>query len=89
MEFEAELTNPVPRGEIHTSGRFGPWQREDPSLTPIAGTYAFEEADLGMFDGIEGTLSSTGPYEGVLERIVVAARPARPTSVSKRDSRCR
>jgi hypothetical protein len=78
MEFEAQLTNPVPRGEVRTSGRFGPWQREEPALTPIAGTYAFEEADLGMFDGIEGTLSSTGQYEGVLERIVVTGETRTP-----------
>jgi hypothetical protein len=71
MQFEAELTNPVPRGDIHTTGRFGPWERDDPSLTPVSGEYTFEDADLGTIDGIAGTLSSTGRYEGVLERIVV------------------
>lgn len=78
LEFEAELTNPVPRGDIHTTGRFGPWHRDAPSLTPLSGEYTFEQADLGMFNGIEGTLSSTGRYEGVLERIAVSGETSTP-----------
>ena len=27
MNFEAELTNPRPRGTIHTAGTLGPWPR--------------------------------------------------------------
>jgi hypothetical protein len=69
--FEAELTNHAPPGRIQTSGRFGPWQREDPSITPISGEYTFREADLGVFGGISGTLSSTGTFEGPLDRMAV------------------
>src|ERR1051326_7253642 len=34
MSFRARLTNPQPPGQINAQGQFGPWQREDPSLTP-------------------------------------------------------
>jgi hypothetical protein len=69
--FEAALTNHAPPGRIDTSGRFGPWQRDDPSITPISGDYTFSEADLGVFGGISGTLSSTGAFEGPLDRMSV------------------
>jgi hypothetical protein len=69
--FRASLTNPTPPGRIETSGTFGPWVREDPGATPIAGDYTFTSADLGVFDGIAGTLASRGRFEGPLESIRV------------------
>lgn len=69
MSFAAELTNPRPQGEISTSGTFGPWRKDTPSLTPLAGTYRFSHADLATFKGIAGILASDGSFKGVLERI--------------------
>jgi hypothetical protein len=69
--FDAALTNHAPPGRIETSGRFGPWQRDEPSITPISGDYTFRDADLGVFGGISGTLSSTGAFEGPLDRMSV------------------
>jgi hypothetical protein len=69
VPFHAVLTNPKPRGEIDSRGRFGPWVPEDPGQTPVEGTYSFEHVDLATFKGISGTLSSEGSYEGVLSRI--------------------
>lgn len=71
MKFRAQLSNPAPPGEITSSGTFGPWNIETPSLTPVNGSYTFEHADLGVFRGIAGILSSKGNYEGVLEKISV------------------
>ncbi|MGB7266221.1 MAG: AsmA-like C-terminal region-containing protein [Terracidiphilus sp.] len=71
MHFDAELTNPRPPGVIHSSGSLGPWAVDDPGETPVAGTYRFDHADLGVFKGIAGILSSTGKYEGVLRDLVV------------------
>ena len=71
MSFKAVLTNPKPPGEINTQGEFGPWHRGHPSLTPLKGQYTFDNADLGVFGGIAGRLSSRGAYSGVLERILV------------------
>lgn len=76
--FEASLTNPKPRGEITTRGTFGPWQPEEPRETPIRGEYAFKAANLNTIKGISGTLSSTGAYNGVLERIEVKGETNTP-----------
>jgi hypothetical protein len=78
MRFKAALTNPTPPGEIQTSGEFGPWQKEDPGLSPISGEYTFHKADLGVFKKIGGTLSSTGAYKGVLRRIEVDGETRTP-----------
>jgi uncharacterized protein involved in outer membrane biogenesis len=69
--FKATLTNPTPPGEISTQGKFGPWNADQPASTPLDASYEFQHADLGAFDGIEGTLHSTGQFGGVLERIQV------------------
>ena len=71
MKFEAELTNPKPKGLIRTSGALGPWLAEDPGETAVSGAYSFDHADLATFKGIAGILSSTGNYEGTLRDIVV------------------
>ena len=76
--YRAELTNAVPKGEIQTVGHFGPWNPEDPSLTPLSGNYVFTHADLNPFPGIGGTLDSTGRFEGELERIVADGRTSTP-----------
>lgn len=70
-EFRASLTNPVPKGDIETKGRFGPWHARQPRNTPLAGEYVFSNANLNSIKGLGGTLSSRGTYSGVLERIEV------------------
>src|SRR5882724_388778 len=60
MTFDATLTNALPPGDIQSSGKFGPWQREHPSQTPVSGSYTFRHADLSVFHGISGILSSDG-----------------------------
>lgn len=69
MPYRATLTNGIPRGEIVTEGRFGPWQRDEPGETPLDGTYTFDKADLSIFKGISGMLNSRGSFGGTLERI--------------------
>jgi hypothetical protein len=76
--YQAKLTNAVPKGEIQTSGRFGPWQPDEPSLTQLSGSYVFTHADLDPFPGISGTLDSKGRFEGILERIVADGETSTP-----------
>lgn len=71
MHYQAELTNPIPVGFIHTKGTLGPWQVSDPGETPLVGEYQFDHADLRSFRGIAGILNSTGRYEGTLRKITV------------------
>ncbi len=72
MTFTARLKNAKPPGDIETSGHFGPWQKDDPRATPVSGDYTFTHADLSVFNGISGILSSTGKYGGELQHISVA-----------------
>jgi len=66
--FTASLTNPIPVGAVETTGHFGPWRRDTPSLTPLDGEYTFQ-ADLGTIKGVAGALDAIGSFGGVLERI--------------------
>jgi hypothetical protein len=70
-KFHATLTNAVPRGEIDATGEFGPWLPEDPSETPVRAQYTFQDADLGTFKGLRGTLSSRGQFAGPLDYLTV------------------
>ena len=70
LVFQANLTNPLPPGEIVTSGHFGPW-REDFAQIRVSGNYNFQNADLGTFGGISGKLSSEGKFNGNLGHIGV------------------
>jgi hypothetical protein len=71
MSFHAMLQNPKPPGEIRADGQFGPLRPQNVGHTFLSGSYMFQHADLGVFPGIGGTLSSTGKFNGVLERIEI------------------
>ncbi len=71
MGFDAQLTNPLPVGTVHTTGSFGPWLVSDPGESPVAGSYQFDHADLSDFNEIAGILSSDGQYTGTLRHLTV------------------
>jgi len=70
-QYDATLTNAIPRGEIHATGFFGPWQIDSPGDSSVAGHYTFDHADLNTIKGIGGILSSVGEFKGQLDKIVV------------------
>jgi hypothetical protein len=78
MSFDATITNPIPHGLVKASGTFGPWQRDDPGETALAGSYTFEGADLGTVKGISGHLNSVGTFGGQLARIAVKGETHTP-----------
>jgi hypothetical protein len=78
MPFKAELTNPTPRGIVHTEGEFGPWQKLAPGTTPVVGRYTFKGADLSTIKGIGGILESWGEFGGRLEKIAVMGETRTP-----------
>jgi hypothetical protein len=78
MPFEATLTNAIPPGEIGVKGSFGPWGAEEPSETPLEGTFTFDNADLGVFKGIAGILSAHGEFGGSLGRLGVHGQTDTP-----------
>ncbi len=69
MHYRAQLHNAKPPGLIESDGEFGPWSSDDPGGMPLSGSYRFSHADLSVFNGIMGTLSSTGRFGGNLETI--------------------
>lgn len=78
MPFDAKLTNAVPPGEIETSGRFGPWMTDAEGKTPLDGSFTFSRADLSVFKGISGILSSKGTFGGSLAWIDVHGETETP-----------
>ncbi|MCC6262871.1 MAG: hypothetical protein IT169_04770 [Bryobacterales bacterium] len=86
MRYEADLTNPKPPGVVHSTGHFGPYVAGEPGDSPLDGEFTFEKADLSVFKGIRGILSSKGTFSGQLNRIVadgVAETPEFGLSYSK------
>lgn len=78
MKYDAQLTNPRPPGQIVSSGEFGPWVADEPSLTPLKGDYTFSNADLSVFKSIAGILTSTGSFEGALSSITARGEASVP-----------
>ena len=74
MRFETTLQNPEPPGEVRASGYLGPWKTPDTKQTPISGSYSFTRANLGVFHGIAGTLSSNGSFQGTLDQLDVRGK---------------
>ena len=70
-DYEAALTNAIPRGEIQAQGTFGPWQIESPGDSTVTGHYTFNNADLSTIKGIGGILASVGDFKGKLDRIEI------------------
>jgi len=66
MPFHSLIANGVPPGQIDTTGRFGPWDADEPGDTPIAGEFTLQHADLSVFNGISGMTSARGSYLGTL-----------------------
>jgi hypothetical protein len=69
--FHAQLTNPIPKGEIDCEGDFGPWQADEPRRTPVNAKFTFSNADMGTIKGLGGTLYSQGKFSGPLDFLQV------------------
>lgn len=76
--YDAIVSNPIPQGEIHAKGTFGPWKTKDPGDSDVNGTYVFEHADLNTIKGLGGMLRSTGSFTGRLDRIAVHGKTEVP-----------
>ena len=69
--FAPRVVNPRPRALIQAEGRFGPWATASPRATPVSGVYLFNDGELDAIKGLDGHLTSSGKFDGVLERIAV------------------
>jgi len=76
--YQVTLTNPKPFGQIHATGQFGPWNRDDPSSTQVSGNFSFEHVDMRSIKGLEGSLSSQGKFHGALDHMEVEGEADTP-----------
>jgi hypothetical protein len=75
--FTASINNPIPEGNIESSGTFGPWQKDEPGTSAITGEYTFD-ADLGTIGGLAGKLAALGTMDGTIERIATTGQTKTP-----------
>lgn len=78
LTYHVKGHNPEPPGEVNAQGKFGVWNLNDPGKTPPSGNYTFENANLSVYEGIAGTLSSTGKFGGKLAHIDISGTTATP-----------
>jgi hypothetical protein len=78
LTYHVMVHNPKPPGEVTADGKFGVWNTTDAGETPISGGYKFEQADLSVYRGISGMLSSTGKFEGKLAHIDISGATDTP-----------
>jgi hypothetical protein len=67
--YRVNMQNAEPPGDIISDGQFGPLNLEDLGSIPFSGSYKFQNANLSVFRGIAGTLSSAGEFAGRLGEI--------------------
>ena len=67
--YKVALFNMEPPGEIRAEGKFGPWNSKDAGSTLVSGSYEYVDAKLGVFKGIDGTLTGKGEFSGPLAHI--------------------
>jgi hypothetical protein len=72
LSYRVKVHNPQPPGEVAAEGKFGVWNLSNVGETPVSGEYKFDHADLSVYNGIAGTLSSTGKFSGKLAHIDIA-----------------
>jgi hypothetical protein len=72
LQYHVKVHNPEPPGEVEASGLFGVWKKGNAGETPISGKYTFRDADLGVYGGIAGILSSDGKFQGTLQHIDIS-----------------
>ncbi|MGA7218061.1 MAG: hypothetical protein WBX38_07095, partial [Candidatus Sulfotelmatobacter sp.] len=69
LSYRVKVKIPEPPGEIAAEGNFGVWNINEAGETPVSGEYKFDHADLSVYGGIAGTLSSAGKFSGTLRHI--------------------
>jgi hypothetical protein len=69
MSYDLAMRNAEPPGEIRSRGKLGPWDSQHLNDISLSGTYTFDDVNLGVFEGIGGTLAGKGDFHGVLGRI--------------------
>lgn len=72
IHYDLKIHNPDPPGEISVRGQFGAWADGHPEDTPFSGEYKMDQADLSVYEGIGGTLTSRGRFGGVFKHLNIS-----------------
>jgi limonene-1,2-epoxide hydrolase len=78
IHYQLKFHNPNPPGEIDVKGDFGAWTTGHPGDTPLSGEFSFDKADLSVYGGIAGLLSSEGKFDGPLKHIHITGTTDTP-----------
>lgn len=78
VNFETDLRLPTPPSDVHSEGRFGPWNQRDPFATNVSGSFTLRHGDLSFTGGIAGMLESRGTYHGQLRQLDVTGSAVVP-----------
>ncbi|MBE7180959.1 MAG: hypothetical protein INR71_07080, partial [Terriglobus roseus] len=66
IRFHAVVDNGPPLGITETNGTIGPWNFDDPRLTPLQGTFGFRDKDVSSVRGLRGRLTLDSRYDGTV-----------------------
>ena len=69
LTFRVAARSARPPADFQADGRLGQFRSNTVKSTPISGRYTVSNADLSVFGGVSGLLSSSGKIGGTLARI--------------------
>ena len=69
ISYVVDMQNAEPKGRIQAHGTFGPLLANKLSTTPLDGDFTFTKVDLSAIQGLKGTLSATGHFQGQLAEV--------------------
>ncbi len=78
FRYRATVDAGQPVGPVETQGTAGPWNAGDPRQTPLNGSFAFEQRNVGSVHGLRGVLSMTANYSGTLSLLAVEGTTVDP-----------
>jgi AsmA-like C-terminal region len=78
ISYVVDMQNAEPKGRIQAHGTFGPLLANKLSTTPLNGDFTFTLVDLSAIQGLMGTLSATGHFQGRLAEVEGSAQYSTP-----------
>jgi hypothetical protein len=78
ISYVVDMKNAMPTGDIHAKGTFGPLLANQLGATPVTGDFSFTSVQLSDIQDLNGTLASSGHFQGRLEDIEASAQARVP-----------
>jgi hypothetical protein len=78
ISYSLDMQNAQPSGRIQAHGSFGPLLANKLGATPVTGDFTFTGVNLSEIQGLDGTFSAAGHFQGRLEEIEGSAQASTP-----------